>query len=91
MKVKEIDLIINVVKILRRFREEKLISKKEIINYWVSESFLEELKSAINRMINGCLKENNNIFFIDGKLKVWIEENEIFKKDRLIDLNKKIE
>ncbi|MCE6115011.1 valine--tRNA ligase [Mycoplasmopsis agalactiae] len=91
MKVKEIDSIINVVKILRRFREEKSISKKEIINYWVSESLSEESKNAINRMTNGCLKENDNILFTDGKLKVWIEENETLKKDRLIDLNKKIE
>ncbi|EIN14961.1 Valyl-tRNA synthetase [Mycoplasmopsis agalactiae 14628] len=91
VKVKEIDLIINVVKILRRFREEKSISKKEVINYWVSESLSEESKNAINRMTNGLLKENDNILFTDGKIKVWIEENETLKKDRLIDLNKKIE
>ncbi len=90
-KVGEIERIINVVKILRKFREDKSISKKEIINYYVSEQFSNETISAINRMANASLKENNHILFTDGNLKVWIEENESLKKDRLADLNKKIE
>ncbi|AXJ68270.1 valine--tRNA ligase [Mycoplasmopsis bovis] len=90
-KVGEIERIINVVKILRKFREDKSISKKEIINYYVSDQFSNETISAINRMANASLKENNHILFTDGNLKVWIEENESLKKDRLADLNKKIE
>ncbi|WP_429990386.1 hypothetical protein, partial [Mycoplasmopsis bovis] len=41
-KVGEIERIINVVKILRKFREDKTISKKEIINYYVSDQFSNE-------------------------------------------------
>ncbi|WP_429985506.1 hypothetical protein, partial [Mycoplasmopsis bovis] len=76
---------------MRKFREDKSISKKEIINYYVSDQFSNETISAINRMANASLKENNHILFTDGNLKVWIEENESLKKDRLADLNKKIE
>ncbi|MCR8966592.1 valine--tRNA ligase [Mycoplasma zalophidermidis] len=88
--VNEVDLIIKTVSILRKYREDNGISKKETIKYdinFVKNSFIID---SIYKLANATIKENKDTVFVDGDLIVNIEESEERKQIYISELKQKI-
>ncbi|MBU4691399.1 valine--tRNA ligase [Mycoplasma sp. ES3225-GEN-MYC] len=88
--VNEVDLIIKTVSILRKYREDNGISKKEAIKYdinFVKNSFIID---SIYKLANATIKENKDTVFVDGDLIVNIEESEERKQIYISELKQRI-
>ncbi|MGV2393947.1 UNVERIFIED_CONTAM: class I tRNA ligase family protein [Campylobacter lari] len=92
-KSSEIETVQNIIKIttiLRKYREVKKISKKNVLEYDININKTPFLENAIAQLANAKIVPNNDALFIDGKLNVRIKESEEVKENYLKELNEKI-
>ncbi|MBZ4218504.1 valine--tRNA ligase [Mycoplasma tauri] len=90
IKIKDVENIIKATKIIRRYREDNNLSKKEIVNYYSNNDSSISI-SAINKLANAAFKQNSDILFSDGNFKIWIEQSDIAKEKKSSDLALKIQ
>ncbi|WP_027334944.1 valine--tRNA ligase [Mycoplasmopsis felifaucium] len=89
-KIAKIETVIKAVKILRKYREDKNISKKTTLSYDLNINKTDDLVKMINKLANAEIEENNDVLITDGTLKIYIKESNEVKQNYLDDLNKKI-
>ncbi|VEU75469.1 Valine--tRNA ligase [Mycoplasmopsis maculosa] len=90
-RINTVDNVIKVINILRKYREDKKISKKEIIYFDTNVSKSDFFVESVNKLANANIKENDDTLFIDGKIQVRIKESDEVKNNYLEDLKLKIE
>ncbi|ENY70102.1 Valyl-tRNA synthetase [Mycoplasmopsis bovigenitalium 51080] len=89
-KIIDTENIIKVVKILRKYREDKQISKKEVLKYCLNIEANEFVLDSITKLANAQYFENKDSMFVDGDLTIYINESEEFKQQYAQELKKKI-
>ncbi|VEU60678.1 Valine--tRNA ligase [Mycoplasmopsis bovigenitalium] len=89
-KIIDTENIIKAVKILRKYREDKQISKKEVLKYCLNIQANEFVLDSITKLANAQYFENKDSMFVDGDLTIYINESEEFKQQYAQELKKKI-
>ncbi|WP_027120673.1 valine--tRNA ligase [Mycoplasmopsis lipofaciens] len=88
---KDIDNIINITNILRKYRENRKISKKTIIYYDTNIELNDFVISSIEKLAFSQIKANKDLLFVEGDLNVYILEDESTKQDYKLQVKEKIE
>ncbi|UUD35048.1 valine--tRNA ligase [Mycoplasmopsis caviae] len=88
--LEQIDQIISVVNILRKYREENNISKKEILYYDCNIEKNEFIINSLKALSNSEISQNKDTLFVDGNINVYIKESAEQKKLYIAKLNEKI-
>lgn len=89
-KIIDTENIIKVVKILRKYRDYKQISKKEVLKYCLNFQANEFVLDSITKLANAQYFQNKDSMFVDGDLTIYISESEEFKQQYAQELKKKI-
>ncbi|MCT4469864.1 valine--tRNA ligase [Mycoplasma sp. HS2188] len=88
--VADVENIIKTVNILRKYREDKQISKKETLFYDINISKNDFIIESISKLANAKIKTNNDTVFADGDLIVNIEQSQEQKDEYIRVLKTKI-
>ncbi|BAP39622.1 valine--tRNA ligase [Metamycoplasma canadense] len=92
INIKETDNLIELITLLRKYREDKQISKAETLNYFVENNELEPIKQLIIfKLSNFTLTQNNDLSFQTSFAKVFIKQSIKDKENEIIILEKEIE
>ena len=89
-----IDIVIDVVSLIREARNIYNISNKEVINYEIQKINDEKITSLINKLANATYKKNNGALFTKNKISINVELSEKVKseeKNKTQELLKKVE
>lgn len=89
-QILDIENIIKSVNILRKYRENKQISKKTTLFYDLNIEKNNFIIDSIFKLANASIKANTDTIFVDGNLIVNIQESEDLKNNYIEDLKNKI-
>ncbi|WP_029608724.1 valine--tRNA ligase [Mycoplasma simbae] len=86
----QIDTIIKIVNILRRYREDKQISKKDLLHFDTNLELDNFAVDSIAKLANATITKNTDTVFVDGDIKVFIQESQDLKQEYIEQLKAKI-
>ena len=89
-EIKEIDEAIAIISVLRKYREDNQMSKKEFIYYDVNIEKSKFLLDSILALANAQVKANSDTLFVAGHIKINILENKEQKAQYVLKLQEKI-
>ncbi|TQC54150.1 valine--tRNA ligase [Mycoplasmopsis mucosicanis] len=89
--VEEVQNIIKIVNIIRKYREDKSISKKVTIKYDLNFAPSTFTSDSIAKLANAQLQSNKDSLFADGNLIVYIAESNEQKQAYITELKAKIQ
>ncbi|ENY69341.1 Fusion of oligopeptide transport protein OppF and Valyl-tRNA synthetase [Metamycoplasma auris 15026] len=89
---KNIDNLIELITLLRKYREDKRISKAINLNFFAEEYEINQLNALIiNKLSNFSIKENTDFLIQSSFAKIFIEQSKEDKNNELEELKKLIE
>ncbi|WP_406616918.1 valine--tRNA ligase [Mycoplasmopsis adleri] len=88
--VQNTENIIKIVKILRKYREDHNISKKETLYYDLNIKQSPELINSIKLLAKAEIEPNSDALFTDGTLKIYIKESNEQKAKYRKEIEEKI-
>ncbi|OAB48969.1 valine--tRNA ligase [Mycoplasmopsis gallinarum] len=89
--VTNIDLLIELIYALRKYREVNNINKKEVIRFWVEHGLNEYELDVIMKLANAELKQNNDFLITENALQIYIQTSNELKQKYLDILKEKID
>lgn len=87
----EIDTTIEVISAIRKYRDEKNISKKDIIKYDIDFSLSDDSIEVIQKLANCVKKENRDALIQLGNGNLYIELDEFQIQEDVLRLKQEIE
>ncbi|WP_041103105.1 valine--tRNA ligase [Mycoplasmopsis californica] len=88
--IDQVQNVIKIVTILRKYREDNGISKKEILHYDVNIDLNQFILNSIDSLANARREVNKDSLFANGDLNVYIKQSKEQKQEYIKELEKKI-
>ncbi|WP_029906483.1 valine--tRNA ligase [Mycoplasmopsis opalescens] len=81
--IDDVNSLIKIIQILRKHREERQISKKEVIYYSTNYNLNSLMVEVIKKLANAELKNNEDVLYISDKISVFVAQSEE-EKEKLV-------
>ncbi|QJB70925.1 valine--tRNA ligase [Mycoplasma sp. 1654_15] len=90
-ETEKIDLVIEVISELRKYREKHNISKKEKLQYWIKNNFLDQDSiNLINKLAIAEIFENNFSSLKTAHFEIFLNLSESKQNEEQLRINKEI-